>query len=278
MEILQLRYFCHAAETQNFSKTAKAFLVPPSNISQTVKRLETELETPLFERQANKIKLNDAGLLFYANAKAALDLLDSAEKTLKKAPGSKTIQINIHNNRRVVMEVIEDFRALHPEVSFVTAHSPDEMSGDFDMIVTDKELDLPYSRTMAAEERFLLAYNKNTFSLREGIHPAELKSLPFITMNQGSSVYENAIKICNQLGFHPHIVLQSEDPFYMRKCIELGLGIAIVPERSWRGLFSQQIALKNIGDRKRKIYIYQKFTANEYIREFSAMLITKFSS
>ena len=75
MEILQLKYFCDAAQTQNFSKTAKKFLVPPSNISQTIKRLEKEVETTLFERHANKIKLNDAGLLFYKNAKTALNIL-----------------------------------------------------------------------------------------------------------------------------------------------------------------------------------------------------------
>ncbi|MBR2431832.1 MAG: LysR family transcriptional regulator, partial [Clostridia bacterium] len=42
MELLQLKYFCDAAETQNFSKTAKKYLVPTSNISQSIKRLEKE--------------------------------------------------------------------------------------------------------------------------------------------------------------------------------------------------------------------------------------------
>ena len=43
MELLQLTYFCDAAETENFSRTAQRFTVPPSNISQSIKRLETEL-------------------------------------------------------------------------------------------------------------------------------------------------------------------------------------------------------------------------------------------
>jgi chromosome segregation protein len=51
MEILQLKYFCDAVQTQNFSKTAKKFLVPPSNISQTIKRLEKELERLNAERR-----------------------------------------------------------------------------------------------------------------------------------------------------------------------------------------------------------------------------------
>lgn len=277
MEILQLKYFCDAAQTQNFSKTAKKFLVPPSNISQTIKRLEKEVETPLFERRANKIKLNDAGLLFYKNAITALDILENAKKSLKKLQEINTININIRICRRIVMEVIEDFRKIHPEVSFITTHNNDEISEEFDIIVTDKELDLPYSKIKAAEENFLLAYNKNSFSLSNHISSSELEDLPFITMGSGNSIHENTLKICNNLGFAPHIVLQSEDPFYIRKCIELGLGIAIVPELSWHGQFSEDITLKSIGEIKRKIYIYKKYAANKYIDHFSTILIEHFS-
>ena len=212
MEILQLKYFCDAAQTQNFSKTAKKFLVPPSSISQTIKRLEKEVETPLFERHANKIKLNDAGLLFYKNVKTALDLLENAEKSLKKSQEINTININIGICRRIVMEVIEDFRKIHPEVSFITTHNNDQISDEFDIIVTDKELDLPYSKIKAAEENFLLAYNKNSFSLSNHISSSELEDLPIITMGSGNSIHENTLKICNNLGFASHIVLQSEDP------------------------------------------------------------------
>ena len=278
MEILQLKYFCDAAQTQNFSKTAKKFLVPPSNISQTIKRLEAELETPLFERHANKITLNDSGLLFYKNAKSALDLLENAKKSLKNPLKAEIIKINIHICRRIVMEVIEDFRKIHPEVSFITTHNNDQISDEFDIIVTDKELDLPYSKTKAAEENFLLAYNKKEFVFNNNLIPLELENAPFITMNSGSSLYANSLKICNSLGFNPHIVLQSEDPFYIRKCIELGLGISFVPELSWHGQFSKNIALKNIGENKRIIYIYKKYGINEFVNKFYDMLMDKFSS
>lgn len=278
MELLQLKYFCDAAQTQNFSKTAKKFLVPPSNISQTIKRLEKELHTPLFERCANKIKLNDEGLLFYKNAKVALELLDNAKNLLTKQEKKETIKINIHICRRIVMAVIDNFRKIYPELSFVTAHSTDEICDEFDIIVTDRQLDLPYSKTMVAEEKFLLAYNKNKFVLGDNITSFELENLPFITMGKGSSIYEHTLNICNRLGFNPHIALQSEDPSYIRKCVELGLGIAIIPELSWRGQFSKEIALKNIGENGRKIYLYKKHSMNKYINEYSAMLIENFSS
>ncbi len=176
------------------------------------------------------------------------------------------------------MEIIEDFRKIHPEVSFITVHNNDEIYDEFDIIVTDKELNLPFLKTKATEENFLLAYNKNIFSIDNIISPAELEKLPLITMNSGSSIYERTIKICNRLGFVPHIVLQSEDPFYIRKCVELGLGISIVPELSWHGQFSENIFLKNIGNFKRQIYVYKKYSMNKFVNEFYNMLIQKFSS
>jgi len=35
-----LKYFCHAAETENFARTAEAFLVPPSSIPHCIKLLD----------------------------------------------------------------------------------------------------------------------------------------------------------------------------------------------------------------------------------------------
>ncbi len=276
MEILQLKYFCDAAQTQNFSKTAKKYLVPPSNISQSIKRLETELNAPLFDRKSNKIELNDSGLFFYKNAKSALDLLENAKKSLKNSQKTETIKINIQITRRLVMEAIEDFRKLYTDVHFITVHNADTTSDEFDIIVTDKNLNLPYSKTRAAEENILLAYNKNSFAINNSAASYDLENLPFITMGSGSSTHEQTQNICNRLGFSPNIVLQSEDPFYIRKCIELGLGISFVPELSWHGQFSDNIILKNIGDHKRSINIYKKYGTNEFLDKFHDMLLEKF--
>ena len=61
MEFLQLKYFSHAAKTENFSHTAQNFMVPTSCISASIKKLETEIGVKLFDRTANKIKLNEYG-------------------------------------------------------------------------------------------------------------------------------------------------------------------------------------------------------------------------
>ena len=70
MELLQLKYFADAAVTQNFSRTAKSFFVPTSAVSQSIKRLESELGVKLFSRQANKITLNENGAAFFEIGRA----------------------------------------------------------------------------------------------------------------------------------------------------------------------------------------------------------------
>ena len=79
MDLLQLQYFCHAAKTQSFSRTAEAFHVPMTSVSQCVRRLEAELGISLFNRKANRITLNTQGQEFFSMVEAALQLLDEAK-------------------------------------------------------------------------------------------------------------------------------------------------------------------------------------------------------
>ena len=72
MELLQLKYFCDTAETQNLSETARKYSVPPSNISRAIKRLEAELDCVFFDHLSNKIFLNEQGKMFYERSRRRL--------------------------------------------------------------------------------------------------------------------------------------------------------------------------------------------------------------
>lgn len=278
MELLQLQYFCDAAITENFSKTAKKYTVPASNISQSVKRLESELGTSLFARSANKIQLNETGKAFYQSVRAALDILADARQTAQATQKSKTIRVNTHICRRVVMNTIARFQRLHPDVSFVTSHTPAGVITDYDILVTDKDMDTHYIKTAGANDDLLLAYNPAYYSFPEPVTVGDLRDSPFVTMQSGNSMYTYIHKICNRFGFDPHIALQSEDPYYIRKCIESGLGISIVSELSWRGQFSEQVVLAKLGSYRRTAFVYQRPGADPLLQEFYRMLVEDFKT
>lgn len=258
MELLQLKYFCDAAETENFSKTAKKFLVPTSNISQSIKRLERELGTELFDHSSNKISLNSSGRLFYENASRSLALLEGARKQLSE--NSDELQGDIHlvclSNRRKLTNAIEAFLKKYPKVNFIINHSL-ENDREIDLIISDG-FPREYSRMeVLVDEEICLAVNRNHhFAEREHVNTSELEGERFITMTPNSSLYKITVRACNEAGFVPNIVIQTDDPYYLRKYIELGLGIAFVPKVSWEGLFSKDILLKRTDGVRRKTYAF----------------------
>ena len=258
MEILQIKYFCEAAESQNFSKTAKKFGVPPSDVSQSVKRLESELGARLFTRYPNRLELNERGRLFYDKASVALSLLSEAAEASTGGYAETCLKLCVNCNRRIVMEVVERFRAEMPDVRIEMDTFADPTLSDYGVIVAGDGREYErYRKRMLLTERILLAVPRgHRLSERAYVEPAELAGERFIEMSERSSLFAPARAICAVGGFLPEVSLKTDDPFYFRRGVEMGLGVAFVPEFSWRGQFGDGIRLISCGDFSRDIFVY----------------------
>ena len=84
-------------------------------------------------------------------------------------------------------------------------------------------------------------------------------------------------EICKKYGFQPHIALQSDDPFYIRKCVDLGLGITLAPTLSWRGLFSEDVLLIPLAEETRSTYLYMKKSPSPAARRMTELLFEEFN-
>lgn len=268
MELLQLIYFCSAAENENFSKTAKEYSVPASNISQSIHRLEKELGVTLFDRSANKIKLNSRGRLFYEKTKSSLSLLNEAKvKVSSEDDISGEIRILVETNRRIVTKAVEKFITKYDSVSFFINNSVDENIDNYDIIITDRIITKKHfkSKLLITENILLAMKEENPLAKKENLSVSDLENERFITMNTLSGVWKVTNEICTKAGFSPNIVIQSDDPFYVRKYIEMGLGIAFIPSTSWKGMFSDDIIFKDIAGYMRNTYAYhntQRYFSN----------------
>lgn len=256
MELLQLKYFLDAAKSESFSKVAKKYGVPTSDISQTIKRLERELGAQLFDRSANRIALSEQGRAFLEGARAALDSLQRAKARVQDCTDGVLgeIQLLALCNRRAVTEVIEKFHALYPQVNFVLSHSGEPENCD--IIISDTEPGgKGYKKQALINERVLLAVKKDG-ELENVKSVQELKNARFVTMPRHSSQHRITEKLCEKSGFSPNISIFCDDPFYVRKYVEIGLGATFVPEFSWAGQFSDKIKLLDICDFKRTTYLF----------------------
>ena len=273
MELLQLKYFCDAVESESFSATAKKFNVPPSDISQSVRRLENELGVKLFTRSANRISVNEKGREAYGYFSRALKIVSDGQTALTDDRSSGRINICVNANRRIVMSAVESFQKKHPDVMITTKIFCDPLSEDFDVIISDKNERLSsYNCQLLLHEPIAVALLKNS-ELASAETLADFSNEPFITMSEEGSLYSLSNSVCADFGFKPKIAVQSDDPYYIRRCVELGLGCAIVPEITWRGQFSDSILLKRIEGYYRDTYLYtskDRYIPNktrEFIRE-----------
>jgi len=277
MDLLQLRYFCDAAECENFSHTAGKYSVPTSNISQTVKRLEKELGVKLFDRSANKIVLNTYGKSFYLKVKNALEMMDDAKREIMDFDENQTkeIRLKVCTNRRIVTVAIERFKEKYPDVNFYLSHHYKD-DGEFDLVISDiLPLDNNKTKELLVTEKIMVALREDNPLCR--VKKADLsmfKNERFISMPEDSSLYRLTEEICMCHGFKPNIAIKSDDPYYVRRYAELGLGVMFVPSFSWQGQFSKEICFMDICDCTRDTYVF--YNSQKYIpkvvKEFKNIL------
>ncbi len=269
MELLQLRYFKSAALTENFSRTAAQYMVPPSAVSQSIHKLEMELGTVLFERKANRVRLNEKGRLYFQVVQQALDALDGGRELIQDLSGQMCgeIRLMVQTNRRIVTQAISRFKAENPGVSFAISHTPVSGCDAFDLIVSDSPPNTgTLSRTLLLSEEILLAVAAcHPLAEQESVNAATLRGERFISTTPENSMYRITTAICRENGFAPDISIQCDDPYCARKYVEMGLGISFVPSVSWQGQFSSQVRLLRLlpGTYTRDTYLYR--TQDKYL-------------
>lgn len=256
MELLQLRYFCDAAKTENFSTTAKHFAVPPSAVSQSIRRLETELGARLFTRRANTVALNATGAEFYEKARAALSLLtEAADAVLSPERGRINICINV--SRRRFQPILEAFQQQYPTVELHIKHLVDPTAENFDIVIADQSNHLTgYDKTLLDSEQLAIAIHKsNPLAAKENLTVSMLRNEPFVLMNEQSSMHATVLSVCADFGFRPRIALQSDDPSYLVRLVNLGMGIAIVPLFLSSAFSEEDVVRLPLAGYSRNIYI-----------------------
>ncbi len=82
MNLTDLRIFVSAAQRPSLGAAALDLHLTPSAVSKALRRLEASVDTPLFDRSAKQLVLNDSGQRLLARARDLLALADQAKADL----------------------------------------------------------------------------------------------------------------------------------------------------------------------------------------------------
>jgi DNA-binding transcriptional LysR family regulator len=90
-----LEAFCQTYELGNFTKASKALRITPAAVSRAVARLEEALGVQLFRRSTRTLEATQKGHRYYAGAREALRLLQTAAESMHDEEGRGRVRISV---------------------------------------------------------------------------------------------------------------------------------------------------------------------------------------
>jgi DNA-binding transcriptional LysR family regulator len=121
MDRLQaMEMFVRVAETGSFSKAAQEFATTQPTITKQVASIEAQLGVRLLNRNTRGVSLTEAGTLYYEKCKAIVRDVQEADNLVRgrqgEAHGLLRIGSSVAFGRRVVVPLVLDFMARHPQL------------------------------------------------------------------------------------------------------------------------------------------------------------------
>ncbi|GHO68129.1 LysR family transcriptional regulator [Ktedonobacter sp. SOSP1-52] len=247
MELLQLKYFLTVARLEHMTRAADELGIAQPPLSQTIARLEEELGVPLFDRLGRNIHLNHFGRAYVQRVERIFEELEQGKRDLGDLADGRQGQVGLAMDAatHLLPDLLSAFRKDHPGVHFllsghhntVTSLVQQLARGTCDLCISSPPLQQPgiTSISLLTEDIWLAFPSIHLLARRSQIRLQEAAQEAFISMKPGHSWRELTDSFCQQAGFRPRIVFESDDPSTIRGLIRAEQGIAFGAAISWRG-------------------------------------------
>lgn len=278
MELLQLRYFYDSARMLSISKTAKKYMVPPTSVSVSIKRLESELGCKLFDRQPNKIVLNENGKKLLESLTFIFGELDRVVGTISQKEDTGEINLLVKTFRSLITDQIVQFKYKNPDTKFkLIANFEQNNIDDYDIIIDTKPNCYDDFECMELCKQQIYIYAAaNSPLINRRLRLEELADQQFADFSVYGNYYEELNSACNRFGFSPNVVAQVNDSSCFMRIIGSGVAIGAAGEMYAKISGNKSVAPLDVIDFNvyQKVYIYyKKEKAYGTVRKFIDFLV-----
>ncbi|MBK6793788.1 MAG: LysR family transcriptional regulator [Anaerolineales bacterium] len=253
MEIHQLTYFVAVAETGSFSRAAERCNIAQPSLSQQIQKLEQELGEPLFDRLPRKVVLTDAGRTLLPRAINILSDLHDIKHTLNQNADAGHGLLNVGFIPTiapfVLPRAIKRFSEEFPNARLTVQEDLTEaivrnlLDGKLDVGITSMPIHHRLIRTeeLLTEPLLVASSKQNDCITRTTIHVKELDEFPFIALSEMHCLGEQVQSFCHRQNLELKIVCDTSQLTTVKNCVEIGLGLSLVPRALALSDTSQQV-------------------------------------
>jgi DNA-binding transcriptional LysR family regulator len=242
MTVVDLRVFATVAAERSFSRAARKLRRTQPAISQAIRRLEDGSGERLIDRSSRDGTLTDAGELLLSYAQRILRLVEEATVGVQELRDVQKGRVVIAANEagvHALLPIFETFRRDHAGVMVDVRRAssrqiPQEVqlrSVDFGVLTfTPPEHELQ-SVLLASDELVLLVRPDDPLSKRKQITMEEMGRLTIIAHNDPSPAREQVLRLYEQRHAALNIRLSLPSLDGIKRAVEMGLGVALLPRR-----------------------------------------------
>lgn len=269
MELLWLKYFQELAHSEHLSKTAEKLHIAQPSLSQTLKRLEAELGVPLFDRTGRRIVLNSYGKIVLKYTEQIFGALDNLHLELQTELQSenRTVALYIRAASMLLPGLVDQIQKADPQIRLrIFQQDTEKENKEPFLSVTASHICPQNDHTiLLLKEPILAALPKNhPLALRPVLTLQDLEKEDFLSLTPSSDLAGIIRHYCEEAGFRPHITTCVDTPATMRALLQMNLGVAFVPERTWKDFASDTVQLRPVTDLPMKRYLLLAWGENRY--------------
>lgn len=241
-----LRLFLAVVEERSMAKAAERERITTPAVSKRIADLEAQLDVQLLERSSTGVRPTAAGRSLAADARDILGALEAAHGKLtdyaRGVRGEVRVSANPTSMLGTLPRDIQRFAARYPQVRIFlderrSAHIVQAVAaGDVDVGLcmlkpSDPELDVAPYRTVRL---VMVVPLEHPLSRRRSIRFAEAAECDFVLHAEKTMMGSLVTTAAADNGFTLRSRVQTTTQEGMRRLVEAGMGVAVMPEESAR--------------------------------------------
>ena len=236
----QLQAFVEVAAQAGFTRAAERLGVSQPTVSQLVRALERRVGTELFARGTRRVELTAAGRALLPYAERAIQLDGEAEAAVDRAASAERARLWVAAGEAlatyVVPRALATIRERLPRleagviVGEVARILSALRSGEADCaLLTEHTAPADIETEVYAQGRTVLIASAEEPRPRKPLTLADLASRTLVVRSPGTVNRREIDQLLAREGVEPAARLEATSLEAVKRCVEVGLGVAIVP-------------------------------------------------
>jgi DNA-binding transcriptional LysR family regulator len=245
MKFNDLEQIICVAEEMNISRAARRMFMTQPSLSQTIKRVEIQVDYQLFERSASGLVMTQEGERFIKIARQIIELRDDLAAKLKAIEHDETnrltIGLPVHFSSGLLPDILGKFCALYPDVEISIKEAPSVLvenmilNGEVDVAIVQQGIfSGRIAQSIISREKMFIAVSPDNTIAEAGVssHIVELETLKnqtFILSNTNQWMRQFADEFFSINNFQPRGLMFINNIETIKQLTLKNLGVSFIP-------------------------------------------------